>query len=87
MSKNSFLATLLISLSFFCINTFAQEKILSTRKITMLYNEATLLMKDEQYEKSLIQSRLALQKYIILLVQILTVCPNLTKLFFTITKD
>jgi signal transduction histidine kinase len=61
MSKNSFLATLLISLSFFCINTFAQEKILSTRKITMLYNEATLLMKDEQYEKSLIQSRLALR--------------------------
>lgn len=61
MSKNSFLITLLLSFSFFCIPTFAQEKTLSTRKITMLYNEATLLMKDEQYEKSLIQSRLALR--------------------------
>lgn len=43
---------------------FAQSNQLRKRKILDLINEATTLMKDEKYEKSLIKSRIALTKSI-----------------------
>ena len=45
---------------------FAQNKIITKTEITKLYNEATLLMKNQKWEKSLIKSRIALHYAILL---------------------
>lgn len=52
-----FLLLLIISVT----DSFAQEKQLSKLEIKKITNDATLLMRNEQYEKSLIKGRIALK--------------------------
>ncbi len=61
MSKNSFFIVFFLILPFFYSSSYAQPKRLSNKEITQLCDKATKLMKEEQYEKSLIESRLALR--------------------------
>lgn len=65
LQKNIFLSFLLL-LTIFSSNVFSHSKIPSKRVIIKLAQDATTLMHEENYEKSLVKSRLAL-KYAILI--------------------
>jgi signal transduction histidine kinase len=45
----------------FGTTTFSQQKIISNKEITKLTNEAIILMRNENYEKSLVKGRIALK--------------------------
>lgn len=64
MSYRQLIIVLLLLLSFSRNTVFAQKKIPTKKEVTLVSNDAILLMKEGSYEKSLIQSRLALSKAI-----------------------
>lgn len=61
MIQNRFLLLLLLLSAFFSHHLFSQTTTPSTKTITELTAEATSLMKDGKFEKSLIKSRIALK--------------------------
>jgi two-component system, NarL family, sensor kinase len=62
MKKSFFIIVFVLTLAFSYIGCYAQQqKSLTTKEIIQLCDKATKLMKEEQYEKSLIESRLALR--------------------------
>ena len=64
MSYRQLIIVLLLLLNFSKNTVFAQKKIPTKNEVTLVSNDAILLMKEGSYEKSLIQSRLALSKAI-----------------------
>ena len=64
MSYRQIIIVLLLLLNFSRNTVFAQKKIPTKKEVTLVSNEAILLMKEGSYEKSFIQSRLALGKAI-----------------------
>jgi signal transduction histidine kinase len=61
MNSKRFYIVFLIIFQLVSHNFYSQKKKLSTEEITKLNNEATMLMRAENYEKSLIKGRLALK--------------------------
>ncbi|WP_281310387.1 tetratricopeptide repeat-containing sensor histidine kinase [Flavobacterium flavigenum] len=51
---------ILFFISFFCIAAVGQKKVFTDKELLKLYNQATTNLHNEDYEKSLIQSRLLL---------------------------
>ena len=64
MSYKQLIIVLILLLSFSRITVFAQKNIPTKKEVTLVSNDAILLMKEGSYEKSLMQSRLALSKAI-----------------------
>lgn len=66
MLRNRFLLLLIFLSGFFAQASFSQTEIPSKKDLTELTTEATTLMKDGKFEKSLIKSRIALKQAIFL---------------------